>query len=288
MIKFGPSGSDEVFASSPQYKGTVDMPLYVKSLGLDCFEYSFGKGVRMSAETAVNIGSAFAKEGIEISVHAPYFINFANPDPAKIDNSFGYVVSSLEALKALGGNRCVFHPGSPLSRTREEAWVDLERNVARLAEILHEQGLDDMRVCPETMGKLNQMGTVEDIAKLCALDKVFTPCVDFGHVNAREQGSLKTADDFKRVIDTFAKYIEWERVSSMHVHFSKIEYTAKGEKCHLTFDDTVFGPEFEPLADVLAEYEMEPYIVSESAGTQGRDAVYMRDAYLKAVQNRLG
>lgn len=283
MIKFGPSGSDEVFAASPQYRGTVDMPLYVKELGLDCFEYSFGKGVRMSPETAHQIGSSFAREGVEISVHAPYFINFANPDPEKIQNSFGYVVASLEALGALGGNRCVFHPGSPLTRTREEAWVDLERNVARLAEILHELGLDHFRVCPETMGKLNQMGTVEEIAKLCALDKVFTPCVDFGHVNAREQGSLKTADDFKRVIDTFGRYIEWERVSTMHVHFSKIEYTAKGEKCHLTFDDTTYGPEFEPLAEVLAEYKMEPYIVSESAGTQGRDAVYMRDAYQKAL-----
>lgn len=286
MIKFGPSGSDEVFAADSRYRGTVDMPLYVKSLGLDCFEYSFGKGVRMNHETAHAIGASFADEGVEISVHAPYFINFANPDPAKIDNSFGYVVASLEALKALGGNRCVFHPGSPLTRTREEAWVDLERNVARLAEVLHELGLDDMRVCPETMGKLNQMGTVEEVAKLCALDKVFTPCVDFGHVNAREQGSLRTADDFKRVIDTFGRYIEWERVSTMHVHFSKIEYTAKGEKCHLTMDDTTYGPEFEPLADVLVEYGMEPYIVSESAGTQGRDAVYMRDVYLRAKQNR--
>lgn len=287
MIKFGPSGSDDEFLQSPEYGGTVDMPRYVRAQGLQCFEYSFCKGVRMGTETAVHIGDAFREADVEISVHAPYFINFANPDPEKIQNSFGYVTASLDALRLLGGTRCVFHPGSPLKRSREEAMADMERNVARMAAILHEGGYDDMRVCPETMGKVNQMGTVEEIAALCRLDPIFTPCVDFGHVNARGQGCLRTADDFKRVVDTFAKVLDWDRVSNMHVHFSKIEYTAMGEKCHLTMDDTVYGPEFEPLAEVLVEYGMTPYIVSESAGTQGRDACRMRDIYL-ATKARMG
>ena len=279
MILFGPSGSDEAFGLDPQYKGTVDMPRYVRSLDLDCFEYSFGKGVRMSEPTARAIGAAFREHGVEISVHAPYFINFANPDPEKIEGSMRYVTQSLDALRLLGGKRCVFHPGSPLARSREEAMADMERNVARLAEVLHEGCYADLIVCPETMGKENQLGTVEEIARLCALDPIFTPCVDFGHINAREQGSLRTKDDYKRVIDTLARAIDWERVSRMHVHFSKIEYTAKGEKRHLTFADQVYGPQFEPLAEVLAEYKMEPYIVCESAGTQGVDAQYMKKYY---------
>ena len=283
MIKFGPSGSPLDFSNDPQYKGTVDMPRYVERMGLDCFEYSFGKGVRIGEDTARAIGAAFADKGVEISVHAPYFINFANPEREKIENSFGYILGSLDAARMMGAKRCVFHPGSPLKRERAEAVADMQRNVAELAEILHRGGYDDCMVCPETMGKLNQLGSVEEVADLCRIDPIFTPCVDFGHVNARGLGCLKTVDDFKRVVDTFGKAIEWERVKNMHVHFSKIEYTEKGEKCHLTMDDTVYGPEFEPLAEVLVEYGMTPYIVSESDGTQGRDAKLMKQIYLNCL-----
>lgn len=279
MIKFGPSGSSQDFLDDPAYRSTLDMPAYVRSLGLDCFEYSFGKGVRLGTDTAVAIGRAFAEAEVEISVHAPYFINFANPDPAKIANSRQYLLDSLAALRLMGGTRCVFHPGSPMKRDRSAAFADMYRNMAEMAEALHEAGYADMRVCPETMGKINQMGTVDEIARLCTIDPIYTPCVDFGHVNARGQGCLKTKDDFRRVIDTFAACLDWDRVCNMHIHFSKIEYTAMGEKCHLTMDDTVYGPEFQPLAEVLDEYKMTPYIVSESAGTQGRDAKLMYDIY---------
>ena len=283
MIKFGPSGSPVDFSLDTQYKGTVDMPLYIEKMGLDCFEYSFGKGVRIGESAARAIGAAFAEKGIEISVHAPYFINFANPEREKIENSFGYIIASLDAARLMGAKRCVFHPGSPLKRERAEAVADMQRNVAELAEILHRGGFGDCIVCPETMGKLNQLGSVEEVADLCKIDPIFTPCVDFGHVNARGLGCLKTVDDFKRVVDAFAKALDWERVKNMHVHFSKIEYTEKGEKCHLTMDDTVYGPEFEPLAEVLVEYGMTPYIVSESDGTQGRDAKLMKEIYQKCL-----
>lgn len=280
-ILFGPSGADIAFNENPAYRGTVDMPLYVKGLGLDCFEYSFGKGVRMSEATATAIAQRFREEGIAISVHAPYFINLANPDPEKRDNSIEYLVQSLRALRLLGGERCVFHPGSALKRPRGEAFAEIERNMHRLSEVLHELALDDMLVCPETMGKINQMGTVDEVARLCTIDPMFIPCVDWGHINAREHGSLQTKDDFKRVVDTFSAVLPWEKVSHMHIHFSKIMYSEGGEVKHLTMQDTQYGPCFEPLAEVLREYDMKPYIVSESDGTQGADAVLMRDIYLR-------
>ena len=78
MIKFGPSGNSDSFYEEG-YERTEEAARYVKERGLDCFEYSFGRGVRMSEEKACSIRAAFEKEGVEISVHAPYFINFANP-----------------------------------------------------------------------------------------------------------------------------------------------------------------------------------------------------------------
>ena len=74
----------------------------------------------------------------------------------------------------------------------------------------------------------------------------------------------------------------FERVDTMHVHFSKIMYSAKGEVKHLTFADEIYGPEFEPLAIALKDLKLNPYIVSEADGTQVEEAAIMRDIYARA------
>ena len=71
----------------------------------------------------------------------------------------------------------------------------------------------------------------------------------------------------------------FERMKDFHVHFSKIEYSARGEVRHLTFEDEIYGPEFEPLSVALKKFGLEPYIVCESAGTQDIDALKMRKIY---------
>ena len=111
MIKFGPSGNSESFYEAG-YSHTEQAAKFVRDRGLDCFEYSFGRGVRMSEDTAISIANAFQKENVEISVHAPYFINFANPDDEMAAKSYGYVLDSAKACKLMGGKRVVFHPAA--------------------------------------------------------------------------------------------------------------------------------------------------------------------------------
>lgn len=277
--KIGMSGSDLDFYIKG-HKSTIEMPAYIKELGLDCFEYSFGKGVRLSTETRQLIKKAFEDENIEISVHAPYFINFANPDEEKIQNTFGYLYDSCIAVNDLGGQRVVFHPGSCLKNDKETAfnlaYASFNRFLDKYGDYLAKH---DLYVCPETMGKSLQVGTVEEIGKLCALHENILPCVDFGHVNARMQGILKTYDDYKALVDSLSTYVSDFKLKNMHIHFSKIEYGPKGEIKHLTFEDQKYGPEFEPLAKLLVDYKLTPYLVSESSGTQGIDAVYMKKIY---------
>ncbi|MDE6676169.1 MAG: TIM barrel protein [Clostridia bacterium] len=283
MIKFGPSGNSESFYTAG-YEHSEDSAAFVKEHGLDCFEYSFGRGVRMTEAKARSIGAAFEKEGVEISAHAPYFINFGNPDDEMAAKSYGYVLDSAKTLKLMGGNRVVFHPAAQGKEGREIVVMRCEERLNILRDYIYLNGLQDLMFCPETMGKLAQIGTVEEITRFCKVDKIYTPCVDFGHVNSREQGSLKTADDYKRLLGYMIDQLGFERMRHFHVHFSKIMYGAKGEIKHLTFEDTVYGPEFEPLAEVLAEWKLEPYIVSESAGTQIEDAAYMKRAYEQALR----
>ena len=278
MIKFGPSGNCQLFYESG-YKHTVQAGKFCKELGLDCYEYSFGRGILLSEDTALEIGQAFAEEGIEISVHAPYFINFANPDDEAAQKSYNYVLNSAKFLKLFGGKRLVFHPAAQGKVSRGEAVEKTIERLKILTEYIYLNNLEDLHFCPETMGKLAQIGTLEEIVEFCKIDKVFLPTVDFGHLNAREGGSLRTVKDYLARLEYMISELGYERVKHFHVHFSKIMYGGKGEIKHLTFEDNVYGPEFEPLAEALKILKLEPYIICESAGTQAEDAREMKRIY---------
>ena len=278
MILFGPSGNSESFYAAG-YSHTEQSAKFVRDMGLDCFEYSFGRGVRMTEDKAISIGEAFRAQGVAISVHAPYYINFANPSDESAQKSYGYVIDSGKMLRLMGGDRCVFHPAAQGKAEREAAVSLTEERLKVLRDYIYLNGLDDLYFCPETMGKLAQIGTLEEVVRFCKIDKVFLPAVDFGHLNAREQGSLKTVSDYKERLEYMIAELGYERVKHFHVHFSKIEYSSKGEVRHLTLADTRYGPEFAPLAAALKELKLEPYIVSESAGTQAEDALEMKRIY---------
>ncbi|MDY6368177.1 MAG: TIM barrel protein [Clostridia bacterium] len=278
MIKFGPSGNSEGFFAAG-LAHSEESATWVKNMGLDCFEYSFGRGVRITDSKAESINSAFKNAGVEISVHAPYFINFANPDDEMAEKSYSYVLDSAKACLLMGGNRVVFHPASQGKMSREQAVKLTRERLLKLTEKIYANDLQSVMFCPETMGKLGQIGTVEEITDFCKVDKVFYPCVDFGHVNAREFGSLKTEKDFAERLDFMVSELGFEKMKDFHVHFSKIEYSAKGEIRHLTFADDKFGPEPEPFLTALKKSGLSPYIVSESAGTQDVDALYMKKFY---------
>lgn len=278
MIKFGPSGFCKDFES--KYKSTEDMPKWLVENNLDCYELSFTNGVRMSNETAEKFGKLFKDAGIEVSVHAPYYINFSNPDPEAIEKSNMHIIASLQKMKFLGAKKLVFHPGTMLKLSREEAFDNIRKNLENLVKILDEMGMSDFTICPETMGKHGQIGTVEEIAELCTIDDRIMPTLDFGHINSFTGGTLKTCEDYENVFMKLKEKLK-DRFNKVHIHFSKIEYGKKGEIRHLTFDDTTYGPEFEPLAKVLKKLDVDACVVCESSGTQTRDAVIMKNIYSK-------
>ncbi len=278
MIKFGSSGNGASFYAAG-YKHTEEAAAYSKNLGLDCYEYSFGRGILVSEGKAVTIGEAFKAEGLEFSVHAPYYINFANPADEAAQKSYSYILDSAKFLNLFGGTRLVFHPAAQGKLDRQQAVNLTADRLKVLRDYIYLNGYENLHFCPETMGKLAQIGTLEEIVEFCKIDKIYLPAVDFGHINAREMGSLKTVDDYKQRLEYMISELGFERVKHFHVHFSKIMYGGKGEIKHLTFEDTVYGPEFEPLAIALKQLKLEPYIISESAGTQMEDAAAMKQIY---------
>lgn len=279
MTRIGVAGNSQSFYDEG-HSSTIEAAAWCRARKIDIFEYSFGKGVHMSDDTACKIGREFKNFGIENSVHAPYFINFANPDPAAIEKSVGYVLHSLKKLKAFdNGDRVVFHPAAQGKVERSVAVAATKENLCSLRDAVIENGYENFKICIETMGKLGQIGTVEEVVYFCSLAPFFYPCIDFGHINARTHGSLKSISDYEDIIKYMADNMPEEKVKNMHIHFSKIMYGAGGEIKHLTFADDVYGPEFEPLAEALVKYDVNPYIICESSGTQAEDAITMRNIY---------
>jgi deoxyribonuclease-4 len=279
MVKFGPAGNCKTFYDAG-YKKTIEAPKWLKDNNLDAYEYSFGKGFTLPDETAILIGNEMKKFGISISVHAPYYINLATPTEEMAEKSYNYILESLRKLRLLGGNRLVVHPASQGKMSREEAVALTKKRLIELKNRIIDSGYTDMYICLETMGKSAQIGTYREVLDFCNIYEKYIPTFDFGHINALTQGSLKTKEDYKKIIDRSIEVIGLERTRLAHIHFSKIEYGAKGEIKHLTLEDNIYGPEFEPLAEVLKEYQMQSVVISESKEYMARDAEILKDIYL--------
>ncbi len=273
-IKIGYAGSCERFHDEG-HKSTVEMPKWAKENGLNAYEYSFGNGIRMGHETAEKIRIEAEIHDILISGHAPYYINLANLDDGMLEKSYTYVTSTAEMTRSMGGHRVIFHSGAQGKLKRGDAVSRVVEKSKILVERIHERGYEDMTFCPETMGKIGQIGDTTEVLQICKTWDHFVPCVDFGHVNSRTHGGLKSVGDFRDILDEILQEIG-ERGRNMHIHFSKIMYGKGGEVKHLTFEDTTYGPEFEPLAEALDLLNFTPTIICESAGTQADDALYMK------------
>ncbi len=273
---FGPGGNSDAFRLAG-FKSTLDAPSWVKSIGLDAYEYEAGNGLSASSAMLAEVGREAKIHGVKMSFHTPYFISLSGVVEEKRLNSIRYIRESLDAARLLGAGTIVVHSGSAAKISRDEA---MRLAGDTLVRTLSEVDTYGIKIGLETMGKINQLGTLDEVLELCRIDSAFVPVVDFGHLNARDLGGVfKTADDYLRVFDKIDRVMGADVALNLHCHFSKIEWTGSGEKKHLTFEDNVYGPDFEPLVEVIYKNNLSPTIICESAGTQSNDALAMKKYY---------
>ena len=282
--RFGAAGLSDSFAAGG-YKSPRDIARYHAGFGLTAFEVQCGRGVRMPLDKAALLGAQCAAENIALSVHAPYYISMSSLEEDKRLRSVDYLLQSCALVRALGGRRVIFHAGSCGKQSREAALEKALDTMRRTVEACDAAGFGDCILCPETMGKVNQLGTLDEVLALCSVDERITPCIDFGHLYARSQGTEyageSAAADYAALLDRL-QVLGAERAAHFHAHFSRIAYTKGGEKCHLTLADTAYGPPHLPLLALLKERGLAPTIICESAGTQAEDARTLRLAWEQA------
>lgn len=274
---FGPGGNSEAFYADGN-SSTKFAPAWVKKIGLDAYEYEAGNGLSATNETLIAIGKAASENDIQMSYHTPYFISLSGVVEEKGLNSIKYIDESLKAAKLLGAKTIVVHTGSAAKISRDEA---MRLASDTLIKTLNKVDTYGIKIGLETMGKINQLGTLDEVIELCRIDSSLVPVIDFGHLNARSIGEMfNSADDYLRIFDKIDRILSPEIARNVHCHFSKIEWTNRGEKKHLTFDDKIYGPKFEPLMRVIADNGLTPTIICESAGTQSDDALTMKKYYM--------
>jgi len=279
ITRFGPAGTADSFKAMG-FKKTIQLPEYLAHFGLNAFEYQCGRGVRVNVDTVTELGRLCKEKDIRLSLHAPYYISLSSVEEEKRHNSVTYILDSAKAAKLMGADRIIVHSGSAGKMTREEALILAKETLRWAQDALDRENLGDIHICPETMGKVNQLGDLMEVMELCKVDERMIPTIDFGHLNARTFGTIKGAEDYKMILDTVENELGVDRASRFHSHFSKIMYTVPGgEKMHLTFEDREYGPDFEPLMELIARKGWTPRFICESAGTQSEDAAAMMASY---------
>ena len=216
MAKFGPGGNSEAFYASGK-KSTADAPSWIKLQGLDAYEYEAGNGLAASSSMLKLIGEEASKNNIKMSYHAPYFISLSGVVEEKRLNSVKYIQQSLDAAHLLGAKTIVVHTGSAAKISRDEA---MRLAADTLIRTLNSVDTHGVKIGLETMGKINQLGTLEEVIELCRVDSSLVPVVDFGHLNARNLGQMfKTAEDYLRVFDKIDRLLGGDIAKNLHCHF---------------------------------------------------------------------
>lgn len=281
MIKFGVAGNPDDFYNK-KYKASEQMPKYLYDMGLDAYEYQCSRGVRISDDKCKKLKDEANKYNILLSVHAPYYISLSTQEEEKKEKTIKYITDTMEVAKKMGATRIVVHAGSLLGLDREYAVESSCRLLKQAYDVADSLGLSDITICPETMGKINQLGNSDEIIKMCLSDERLIPTIDFGHLYCRTLGKLNSIEAWESELKKYIDKLGYERMKNFHSHFSKMEYTQNGgEKRHVTFSDEGYGPYFEHVLYVLDKLKLSPRIICESAGTQSFDSLKMKEMYNK-------
>ncbi len=261
-IRFGPAGKP-VGMKSGDYVKAIE---YVAREGLDALEYEAVRGVRISEKKAVAIRQAAMQYGVTLSMHAPYFINFASPEKETIDKSKKRLLDALRAAEWMGAYAVVFHPGYYKGNpSKEHALKKTIEAVKAVVEEAEQLGIKTPEIAPETTGKKTQVGDVEEVIAICREVPRCRPAVDWAHLYARYQGQFITSvDHVIQVVEKIEKELGSRAVNPLHTHFSRIEYGEGGEREHHTLDETQYGPEFRVVCEAYKQTGVRAVIISES------------------------
>lgn len=283
--RFGPAGIPLGFG---ELRLPVDeFPTYLWDEGLDAFEYEavrWGAKPQMRRESAEKLGANAREHDVWLTVHGSYFINFCG-NRETIEASKNRLLACAKAADWMDAHVVVFHPGFYGKKRPDEALELCVKAMSDVIESMKSLGIAKVRLGPEIAGKRSQLGSLEEVLALCERVDSTEPVIDWAHIHAREGGKMRTVGDFRVVTDEIEKRLGSYAVRNLHCHFTHVEFTKKGERCHHMLDEVEFGPDFQHLATLIEELNLKPVIISESP-ILDVDAQKMRDMVLRELEGK--
>ena len=245
-VRFGPSGIGGA-------KQAIDNLRAYKKAGLRAAEVEFTYGIYLKNNDAELIGKEAKKLDIVLSVHAPYYINLASEDEKKREESKKRILECCERGHYFGSKirktPIVFHAAYYGKYPQQDCHEIVKKAILEMQAIIKRKKWNVV-LAPETTGKASQFGSFEELLKLAKETGCFF-CVDFAHIEAREQ-QINLQTIFEKLKEQKYKYI--------HAHFSGIEYTKKGEKRHVATPEA----KWKELLIHVKKYNIPITIINES------------------------
>ncbi len=270
-LRFGTAGVPD---SSPA-SSSLEAVAHLRRIGLEALEVEFVRGVKMGAEEAGRLGAKAAGLGVALSVHAPYYVNLASPEPGKRLQSQDHLLRSARMAREMGARSVVFHAGYYQAASPAEAHAAIRKELGEVLSILKSER-NPVRLRIETMGKPSQYGSLDEVLTLCQELDGLAPCLDFSHLLARDNGRGNSYLDFSRVWRKVEKRLGREALRDAHVHLSGIEYNQKGEIRHLNLTDT--GYRFDEWIEAVRDLRVEGTVSCESPARED-DARMLKGLY---------
>ncbi len=242
-----------------------DVPRLLREEDLDALEYEavrWGPKPQISKNLAEKLGAAAKVSDVQLSLHSSYYINLSGTREV-VEASKRRLIASATAADWMGAYVMVFHTGFYGRFEKDFAFKTCLAALKDVSVEMRNLGLR-VKLGPETMGRKFQVGSLDEILTLNQEIEGTQLVIDWAHLHALHQGSLKKTEDFRAVAERIEERLGTESLRSMHCHFSKIEFSAQGEKKHHTLNEEGFGPDFRMLAEVIADFKMHPTMICES------------------------
>jgi deoxyribonuclease-4 len=274
--RFGPAGVPLTFKL--MRARLEDVPLLLRQEGLDAFEYEaiyWGSKPQMKKEDAQELGMKAKENDVWLSLHGSYFVNLCG-ERKIVEASKKRLIACATAAEWMNAHVVVFHPGFYGNRPRELVLKNCLDALKDVVEALKTLGIRKVKIGPETMGKPSQFGSLNEVLRICEEVEQTQLVIDWSHLHARDMGRFRTLEDFRNVVETVEDRLGEDAAKNMHCHFTKIEFTDKGERRHHTLEEERYGPSFDMLAEAIVEFKLRPVMISETP-LLDVDAGKMRD-----------
>jgi deoxyribonuclease-4 len=276
--RFGPAGIPPIFRLLGAK--SFDVPKLLRQEGLDAFEYQavrWGQKPQMKKQDAERLGFEAKKNNVMLSMHGSYYINLSGKKEI-VEASKRRVIACAKAAQWMNASVLVIHAGFYGPFEKDYAFRNCVKELKDIVATMKNEGIGNVKLGPETMGRVFQIGSLDEILTICEEVEQTQLVIDWSHLHARQRGLFKKVDDFRRVVEETERRLGTRAARNMHCHFSKIEYTDKGERRHHVLDEARYGPNFEMLAEVMVEFNMCPVIICETPFLD-IDAIKMRDIF---------